>query len=123
MSKRRLTHIAAAAAAAATLLSASPWSPGYAAPSEPQVVDNFRLVDQNGFARELYRLQDAKAVVLAMHVADNESSRRAAAKLAALKQEFPGVEFMMLNSSLDDARGDIEADAKAASIALPVLDD
>jgi mono/diheme cytochrome c family protein len=122
MSSRRLTSFAGAAAAA-TLLVASPLFAGRAAASEPQVVDNFRLVDQNGFARELHRLQDAKAVVLAMHVVGNDSSRRAAAKLAALKQEFPAVEVMMLNSSLNDARPDIEADAKAASIALPVLDD
>ncbi|MGH8186834.1 MAG: hypothetical protein ACREUC_09745, partial [Steroidobacteraceae bacterium] len=80
-------------------------------------------MDHNGFARELYRLQDAKAVVIAMHVAGNDASRRAAAALAGLKRKHPAVEFMMMNSSLDDTRSDVEADAKAAAIAVPILDD
>ena len=122
MSKLRLTGIAVTATAA-TLLMASPWSPQDATASEPQIVDNFQLIDQNGFARELYRLQDAKAVVIAMHVAGNKSSRRTAETLAALKNDYPAVEFMMVNSSLADQRQDIEADAKAAGIAIPVLDD
>jgi mono/diheme cytochrome c family protein len=88
-----------------------------------QVVDNFQLVDHNGFARELYRLQDAKAVVIAMHVAGNDASRRAATALAALGKKHPEVEFMMMNSSLADTRTAIEADAKATGIAMPILDD
>ena len=121
MSKLRLTGIAVTATA--TLLMAAPWSPQDATASEPQIVDNFQLIDQNGFARELYRLQDAKAVVIAMHVAGNESSRRTAATLAALRKDYPAVEFMMVNSSLADQRQDIEADAKVAGITIPVLDD
>jgi mono/diheme cytochrome c family protein len=122
MSKLRLTGIAVTATAA-TLLMASPWSPQDATASAPQIVDNFQLIDQNGFARELYRLQDARAVVIAMHVAGNESSRRTAATLAALKKDYPAVEFMMVNSNLADQRQDIEADARAAGITIPVLDD
>lgn len=94
-----------------------------AAASQALVVDNFQLIDQNGYARELYRLQDARAVVIAMHVAGDDHSRRAAETLAALKKDYPAVEFMMLNSSLANTRSDIEADARAAGISIPVLDD
>lgn len=114
---------AALSAAALILVIASQSSTQDATASEQQVVDNFQLVDHNGHARELYRLQDAKAVVIAMHVAGNDASRRAAAVLAGLKKKHPAVEFMMMNSSLDDTRTEIEADAKAAGIAVPILDD
>jgi hypothetical protein len=120
MSKLRLAHTAAAAV---TLILALQWPMQAATATAPLVVDNFQLVDQNGFARELYRLQDTSAVVIAMHVAGNDVSRRTAATLAALRKDFPTVEFMMLNSSLGNTRADIEADAKAAGIDLPILDD
>lgn len=118
----RRTGVAFSAAALVVVI-ASQSSLQDATASQPQVVDNFQLVDHDGFARELYRLQDAKAVVIAMHVAGNDASRKAAATLATLKKKYPDVEFMMMNSSLDDARSAIEADAKAAGIAVPILDD
>lgn len=122
MSKLRFTG-AVALAAAVTLILASQWPMQDAAASSPQVVDNFQLVDHRGFARELYRLRDAKAVVIGMHVAGNDASRHAAARLAALQKEYPKAEFLMLNSSVRDTRTDIENDAKSAGIEIPILDD
>ena len=64
-------------------------------------IDNFRLVSADGYARELYRLKDAPAVVLVMHAAGSPDTAAVAPKLAALKAEWApkGVEFMMLNSN------------------------
>ncbi|MBI1339299.1 hypothetical protein GC169_03685 [bacterium] len=95
--------------------------------SEPVLVasraDNFRLVDHNGFAQELYRLKDADAVVLVTQVNGDETSRAAAKTLEALKAANPRVEVFMLNSSPEDGRAEIVAEATAQGFKVPVLDD
>ena len=122
MANLRLT-CATVAATAVTLIVGSQWSIPQATAAAPKIVDNFQLIDQHGFAHELYRLRDAKAIVLAMHVVGNEQARHTSTVLTALKKSFPSVEFRMINSSLDDLRAAIEAEAKTAGIALPILDD
>ncbi len=89
----------------------------------PVVADNFRLVDQTGFAQELRRLVDAKAIVLVSQVNGDKGSRRAAAQLHKLRAAYPGVEFMMLNSDPADGRDEIAAEAASQGYAIPVLDD
>ena len=121
MSYLRIASAALATAVVVTL--ATQWQSREATAAPATVVDNFQLVDQHGFARELYRLRDAQAVVMAMHSAGNEASRRTAAAFTALSKQYPNVEFWMINSSLRDTRTDIENDAKAAKIDLPILDD
>jgi mono/diheme cytochrome c family protein len=100
------------------------------AASEPMAqvadrVDNFRLVSADGYARELYRLKDAPAVVMVMHSAGSADSAHAAAALEALKAEYApkGVEFMMVNSNPHDSRDAILADVEKNHISVPVLQD
>ena len=88
-------------------------------------IDNFRLVSADGYARELYRLKDAPAVVITMHAVGSPDSAAAAAKFEALKAEYApkGVEFFMLNSNPADTRAAILADVEANKITAPVLQD
>jgi hypothetical protein len=88
-------------------------------------IDNFRLVSADGYARELYRLKDAPAVVVVMHAAGSPDTAAVAPKLEALKAEWAprGVEFMMLNSNPSDKREAILADATKNGITVPVLQD
>ncbi len=100
------------------------------AASEPMAqvaarVDNFRLVTADGYAKELYRLKDAPAVVMVMHAAGSADSAKAAATLEALKAAWApkGVEFMMVNSNPHDTREAILADIARNNISAPVLED
>lgn len=100
------------------------------AASEPMAqvaarVDNFRLVTADGFAKELYRLKDAPAVVMVMHAAGSTDSAKAAANLETLKAAWApkGVEFMMVNSNPHDSRDAILADIAKNKISVPVLED
>jgi hypothetical protein len=88
-------------------------------------IDNFRLVSADGYARELYRLKDAPAVVVVMHAAGSPDTAAVAPKLEALRAEWApkGVEFMMLNSNPNDKREAILADAAKNGITVPVLQD
>ncbi len=88
-------------------------------------VDNFLLVDANMEAHELYRLADAKAVVLVTQSNGDAVTRSLASNLKALKAAYAdkGVEFMMLNSNLKDSREAIEAEAQKAGYDTPILMD
>jgi len=94
--------------AACTSDGAAPSVMGAASPASataamaPATVDNFMLVDQNLEAHELYRLGDAKAVVLVTQANGDAAMRGLAPALKALKANYgaKGVEFAMLNSSL-----------------------
>lgn len=88
----------------------------------PARADNFRLTDNQGFAQDLRRLVDVKAIVLVTQVNGDAGSRKAAQALETLKASHPDMAFMMLNSSAG-ARADIAAEAKAQNISIPVLDD
>jgi hypothetical protein len=89
----------------------------------PARVDNFRLVDHQGFAQDLKRLVDVKAIVVMTQANGDSGSRRAAKALEALKAAHPDVAFFMLNSSPKDERADIAAEASAQGYTIPVLDD
>lgn len=103
------------------------WNPAQAdAPAAaPQMVDDFRLPDQNLLGRQLYRLSDAKAVVLITYASGDAAIRADAKTYAALQAAFPapGVEFMMLASKIGETRPTVIADAKAAGIDMPILFD
>ncbi|WP_372786436.1 redoxin family protein [Phenylobacterium sp.] len=88
-------------------------------------VDNFMLVDANMEAHELYRLADAKAVVIVTQANGDAVMRGLAPKLKALKAAYgqKGVEFMMLNSNLKDSREAIQAEAAKAGYDTPILMD
>jgi mono/diheme cytochrome c family protein len=88
-------------------------------------VDNFMLVDANMEAHELYRVADAKAVVLVTQANGDAVMRAQAPALKALKAAYAGkgVEVLMLNSNLKDSREAIQAEAIKAGYDTPILMD
>ena len=95
------------------------------ASAAPPVVGNFMLVDVNMEAHELYRLADAKAVVIVTQSNGDAVMRGQAGDLKALKAAYAakGVEFMMLNSNLNDSREAIQSEAAKAGYDTPILMD
>jgi hypothetical protein len=104
--------------------SATAHASGVAA-TAPAKVDNFMLVDADMEAHELYRLADAKAVVIVTQANGDAVVRSLAPTLKTLKAAYgaKGVEFMMLNSSLKDSREAIQAEATKAGFDTPILMD
>ena len=91
----------------------------------PVSVDNFRLSDQNLQAQELYRLKDAKAVVIITYGAGCPIVRNNAKAYAALKAAYAakGVEFLALDSNLQDKRDDVKLEAAEYGLDMPVMMD
>ena len=102
----------------ALLVSVSSW-----ALSPQDRVDNFRLMDQLGASHELYYFSDAKAVVLMSQTNDCALVTKSLPTVKALRDEYAaqGVQFFMINSSLEDDRASIAASAEGLDI--PVLMD
>ncbi len=90
-----------------------------------EVVDNFRLIDQNGQSHELYYLSDMKAVVLMAAGNGCTASRDAGKALSALRAKYQtqGVEFLAIDSNLADTPESIAKQAKAEGIEMPILTD
>ncbi len=88
----------------------------------PARADNFRLNDNFGFAQDLRRLVDVKAIVLVTQVNGDAGSRKAAAALQTLQASHPDVAFLMLNSTAK-TRAEITAEATAQKISVPILHD
>ncbi len=88
-------------------------------------VENFLLVDANFEAHELYRLADAKAVVIVTQSNGDAVTRSLAPQLKALKAAYAGkgVQFMMLNSNLKDSQQAILAEGAKAGYDTPILMD
>jgi len=86
-------------------------------------VNNFLLVDQNFEAHELYRLSDAKAVVIVTQANGDAVIRGLAPQLKALKAKYgpQGVEFFLLNSK--DKFDTVKPEADKAGYDWPVLID
>ncbi len=89
----------------------------------PAAVDNFRLVDHTGYAHEMRRLVDVKAVVLVSHVNGDKASRKSAAALEAIKAKHPDVEFLLLNATPGVTRAALAEEAKAQGLTIPILHD
>ena len=89
------------------------------------LVDNFELLDQRGYAHELYYLSDASAVVLMAHASSCQEANHAAGVLANLAETYgsKGGEVRLLNSNLDDNRATIRAAMDAEENGLAVLID
>jgi hypothetical protein len=97
-----------------------------AASSKPARVDNFMLVDaQKLEAHELYRLADAKAIVLVSTGVGCPIARAMTPALKALRDKYAaqGVEVMLVDSNLQDSRDAIAAEAKEYGIDVPILMD
>jgi peroxiredoxin len=95
-----------------------------AAAIEPgQVVDNFRLLDQRGASHELHSLADMKAVVLMVQGNGCPIVRQALPALAEVRAKYraQGVEFLLLNSNLQDTRELVAKEASEFQIDFPIL--
>jgi mono/diheme cytochrome c family protein len=88
-------------------------------------VDNFRLTDADLQSHELYRLKDAPAIVLITQGDGCPIVRNIANTLKDLhaKYKAKGVEFMMLNSNLQDTAAETVEEAKAYGYDMPILMD
>ena len=88
-------------------------------------VDNFRLLDHRGVSHELYYHSDAKAVVLMVHGIGCPIVRNALPGLKVLRDQYQarGVEFVLINSNLQDDRDAIAKEAAEFGIDFPILVD
>src|SRR6185437_3808618 len=93
------------------------------APAASAQVNDFLLVDQNFEAHQLYRLADAKAVVLVTQANGDSVIRGLAPQLKALKAKYgpQGVEFFLLNSKYKFET--VKPEAEKAGYDWPVLID
>jgi hypothetical protein len=91
----------------------------------PSQVGNFFLADQDLLGHELYRMADAKAVVILTYARGDSALRADAPQIMALKDAYgpKGVEVLALDSTLGDKRPAVIADAAAAGLKLPILFD
>jgi hypothetical protein len=92
----------------------------------PATVDNFMLVDaQHLEAHELYRMADAKAIVLISTGVGCPIARAMTPAVKALAEKYraQGVEVMLVDSNLQDSREAIAAEAKEFGIDIPILMD
>ena len=90
-----------------------------------QRIDDFQLADQNYLARHLYKLSDAKAIVLISYQAGDATIAKDAPAYKALKDAYAakGVEFMMIDSKLNETRAQVAADRAASGLGIPILFD
>ena len=94
-------------------------------PVNAQRVDDFMLPDQHYLGRGLYKMRDAKAVVVISYAANDETVRAEAPAYMALKKAYApkGVEFLMIDSVLGETREQVLPAARASGIDLPILFD
>jgi hypothetical protein len=89
-----------------------------------QKVENFRLLDQNHSAHELYYHKDAKAVVLMVTMNGCPIVRNLLPDLRDIRAQFADkVEFMLINSSLQDNYSSIRQEVTEFGIDFPILVD
>jgi mono/diheme cytochrome c family protein len=93
--------------------------------SPDQHVENFELLDHAGVSHELYYLSDAKAVVFMVQGNGCPIVRNALPELKAIRDTYSakGVEFLMINSNMQDNRTTIANEAKEFSMDIPILVD
>jgi hypothetical protein len=125
---KKMTVLVSAAAATALLAGASGGAMALAGASgagKAVRVDDFQLADENYVAHHLYKMKDAKAIVLISYVAGDAAIKADAAKYTALKAAYAdkGVEFLMVDSRLGETRDKVRPDAAANKIDMPILFD
>ena len=91
----------------------------------PGVIDNFMLADTSYMGHELYRMSDAKVIVIVTHGNGCPIVRSMTPALMALKKEYAarGVQFLMLNSNVQDSRDAIVKETADYGLDIPVLMD
>lgn len=123
----RLVNVAAGLAVAASLIIGGAAIPMFAAPGDRAVqrVDDFLLADQHYVGRSLYKMRDAKAVVLVAFAARDAAVLADAPTYVALQRTYApkGVEFLMIDSVLGESREEALPAARSAGIDMPILFD
>ncbi|MDZ4373957.1 MAG: redoxin domain-containing protein [Phenylobacterium sp.] len=91
----------------------------------PATIDNFMLADTDYMGHELFRMSNAKAIVLVTHANGCPIVRNLAPALREMtaKYEGQGVEFLMLNSANQDSMAAIAAEKAEYGFNLPILKD
>lgn len=91
----------------------------------PERIKDFTLMDQNGKPHELYAMKDAKAVVLIWQGVGCPIVQQMtpAIKEAAAKYGPRGVEFMMINSNIQDSPAMMKQEMENFDIKMPALKD
>src|SRR5262245_6708311 len=128
----------AAAAALATVLGVSACSQGGEAaaappgakaaksePVTPKTVANFTLKDQDGKSHELYKMTDAKAIVITLQGVGCPIVQKMTPDLKDVQKayEAKGVKFLMLNANNQDTVAMIKGEAENFEIKMPILKD
>ena len=87
-------------------------------------VENFRLLDQNRSAHEFYYHKNAKAVVLMVHMNGFPIVRNLLPDLRDIHTQFgDDVEFILINSSLQDTPASVKKEAEEFGIDFTILVD
>lgn len=88
-------------------------------------IKNFKLADQTGKVHELYKMTDAKAIVLTMHTKGCPIGQQLVPDFKELQAAYEpkGVKFLMLNSNLYDTPAAIAEEVKSFGSKIPVLKD
>jgi peroxiredoxin len=86
---------------------------------------NFKLKDTAGKVHELYKMTDAKAIVISMHTKGCPIGQQLNPDFHALqaKYEAKGVKFLMINPNTHDTPEMIAKEAKDFDITMPILKD
>jgi len=86
---------------------------------------NFKLKDTTGKVHELYKMTDAKAIVISMHTKGCPIGQQLNPDFHALqaKYEAKGVKFLMINPNTHDTPEMIAKEAKDFDITMPILKD
>jgi len=88
-------------------------------------IANFKLKDQNGKQYELYKMTDAKVIVLTMHTKGCPIGQQLMPDFNDLhaRYESKGVKFLMMNSNTYDTPEMIAHEAKDFGVKIPILKD
>lgn len=107
----------------ATLLTLA--SPAVLALTPGQEVENFKLYDQAGKLHTLYDSAGEKAVVLMIQGNGCPIVRQAVPAFREVRDQYQpkGVEFLLLNSNLQDTAATIANEEKEFAFGLPILVD
>ena len=99
--------------------------PARAEISTPATIPNFTLKDQNGASHELYKMTDAKAIVITMQGVGCPIVQKMTPDLKTVQADYEkkGVKFLMLNSNNHDSPESIAAEAEKFAINIPILKD